>query len=80
MTIVQNFMSNNPTIEGTASELVSVGLVLNGQKVDAVGVSVLAKYGIIETVGKAPKIEGKRGKVGNVYRVKKIAGVVDFVV
>ncbi len=57
--------------EGTSTEFVNAGVQVNGQKIDAVGVSVLAKYGIIEVVGKAEKIEGKRGKVGNIFRIKK---------
>lgn len=56
-------------IVGTASDLVYQGVHINGQKVDTVGISVLAKYGIIETVGKAEKVQGKRGKVGNIYKI-----------
>ena len=56
-------------VEGTASEIINAGAYINGQKVDAVGISVLAKYGIIETVGKAEKVQGKRGKVGNIYKI-----------
>lgn len=56
-------------IVGTASDLVHKGVHINGQKVDTVGISVLAKYGIIETVGKAEKVQGKRGKVGNIYKI-----------
>lgn len=67
-------------IEGTASELVNRGIIINGAQVDAVGFSVLAKYGIVQTIGKAPKIEGKRGKQGNIYRVTARDGFLDFVV
>lgn len=56
-------------IEGSASEIVSAGTFVNGQKIDAVGISVLAKYGIIQVVGKAEKVEKKRGKVGNIFRI-----------
>lgn len=67
-------------IDGTASELINRGIIINGATVDAVGFSVLAKYGIVQTMGKAPKVEGKRGKQGNIYRVTSVPGFVDFVV
>lgn len=56
-------------VEGSATDLVSAGISIGGNKVDAVGISVMAKYGIIQVVGKCEKIEGKRGKVGNVFRI-----------
>ena len=67
------------SIKGTATELVQRGITINGAKVDAVGFSVLAKYGIVQTIGKAPKVEGKRGKQGNIYRVTAQDGFLDFV-
>lgn len=73
-------MSQSKFIEGTATQLVSRGIIINGAKVDAVGFSVLAKYGIVQTMGKAPKVDGKRGKQGNIYRVTTVPGFVDFVV
>ena len=73
-------MTQSKFIEGTATELVNRGIIINGATVDAVGFSVLAKYGIVQTVGKAPKVEGKRGKQGNIYRVTAVDGFVDFVV
>ena len=56
-------------IEGTASEIIASGAFINGQKVDAIAISVLAKYGIIQNVGPAEKVQGKRGKVGSIYRI-----------
>lgn len=73
-------MATSQFIEGTASELISRGVIINGAKVDAVGFSVLAKYGMVQIVGKAPKVEGKRGKQGSIYRVQAVDGLVDFVV
>ena len=67
-------------VEGTSTELVQRGIIINGVKVDAVGFSVLAKYGIVQIVGKAPKIEGKRGKQGSIYKVQAVDGLIDFVV
>ena len=67
-------------IEGTATELINRGIIINGAKVDAVGFSVLAKYGIVQIVGKAPKIEGKWGKQGTIYKVQAAEGLIDFVV
>lgn len=61
--------SSTEYIQGSASEIVQAGTYINGQQVDAVAISVLAKYGIIETIGKAEKVQGKRGKVGNIYRI-----------
>lgn len=73
-------MSQSKFIDGTAAELVNRGIIINGATVDAVGFSVLAKYGIVQTIGKAPKIDGKRGKQGNIYRVTARDGFLDFVV
>lgn len=72
-------MSQSKFIDGTATELVNRGIIINGVRVDAVGFSVLAKYGIVQTIGKAPKVEGKRGKQGNIYRVIAKEGFLDFV-
>ena len=73
-------MAKSKFVEGTATELIQRGIILNGTKVDAVGFSVLAKYGIVQIVGKAPKIKGKRGKQGSVYKVQAVEGLIDFVV
>ena len=73
-------MAKSKFVEGTATELIKQGIILNGVKVDAVGFSVLAKYGIVQIVGKAPKIEGKRGKQGSIYKVQAVEGWIDFVV
>ena len=73
-------MAKSKFIEGTATALIEQGIMLNGAKVDAVGFSVLAKYGIVQIVGKAPKIEGKRGKQGSIYKVQAVEGLIDFVV
>ena len=73
-------MAKSKFIEGTATALIKQGIILNGVKVDAVGFSVLAKYGIVQIVGKAPKIEGKRGKQGSIYKVQAMDGLIDFVV
>lgn len=73
-------MAKSKFIEGTATELIAQGIILNDAKVDAVGFSVLAKYGIVQIVGKAPKIEGKRGKQGSIYKVQAVDGLIDFVV
>ena len=79
MTIIENNLSNRAYIEGTASELTARGVIINGQPVDPVSLGQLAKHGIIQTIGKAEKVPGKRGKVGNVYRVQQVPGFLDFV-
>lgn len=56
-------------IEGSSSEIVKAGTFINGQQVDVVGLSVLAKYGMIQIVGKQEKVEGRKGKPGNIYRI-----------
>lgn len=73
-------MTQSKFIEGTASELINRGLIVNGVKVNAVDFSIMAKLGIVQTIGKAPKIDGKRGKQGNIYRVTAQDGFLDFVV
>ena len=73
-------MSQPKFIDGTTAELINRGIVINGVKATAVDFSILAKLGIVQTIGKAPKIEGKRGKQGNIYRVTARDGFLDFVI
>jgi len=67
-------------IDGTAAELINRGIIINGVKATAVDFSILAKLGIVQTIGKAPKIQGKRGKQGAIYRVSTVPGFVEFTV
>lgn len=73
-------MSQSKFIEGTAAELVNRGIIVNGVKANAVDFSIMAKLGFVQTIGKAPKVEGKRGKQGSIYRVSEVPGFMDFVV
>jgi hypothetical protein len=67
--IANNIESTTGSIRGTGSELASQGIKIGGVQVDAVGYSVLAKYGIIKVVGKAEKQQGKKGRVGSIYEI-----------
>lgn len=62
-------MSQDNFIQGTAAELVSKGISINGKELDAVAISIMAKYGIIKVIGKEEKVQGKRGKVGNIFAI-----------
>lgn len=53
-------------IRGTAAELVQKKLKINGVEVDAISMGVLAKLGLVQTVGDAAKVPGKRGRVGKI--------------
>ena len=58
--------SNGAAIQGTAAELVEKKLKINGVEVDAISMGVLAKLGLVQTVGDAAKVPGKRGRVGKI--------------
>lgn len=61
----------NEFIQGTASEFIEEGWHYNGQKLDAVAFSILSKYDIISVIGKTQKVEGKRGKPGNIFSIHR---------
>lgn len=67
-------MSQSQFIEGTASELIRI----NGAAVEPVGFSIMAKHKLVTIVGKAPKVQGKTGKQGSIYRVTAVPGFVEF--
>ncbi len=57
---------NQSAYTGTASEIVNKGLKINGVAVDAVALSILAKYNLVKTVGEEGKSTGKRGRRGKI--------------
>lgn len=65
------FVETQDYIEGSTSELVARKVQVNGELLDNVGVSVLSRFGVIQNVGKADKVQGKKGKIGYVYRIPK---------
>lgn len=64
VTNVRDF--NQSAYTGTASEFVSKGVKINGVEVDAVALSILAKYNLVKTVGEEAKPSGKRGRRGKI--------------
>ncbi len=58
--------TNQAAFTGTAAEIVSKGVKINGVEVDAVAMSILAKYGLVKTVGEEVKSEHKRGRRGKI--------------
>lgn len=58
-------------ISGTASEIVQSKVKISGKEVDAVGLSVMAKYGVIEVQGVSNKEPNKRGRAGVIYKIDR---------
>lgn len=58
--------SNAAALQGTAAEFVNKRVKINGVEVDAIAMGVLAKFGLVKTVGEASKVEGKRGRPGKI--------------
>lgn len=58
--------SNSAALQGTAAEFVQKKVKINGIEVDAISMGVLAKFGLVKTIGDAVKVPGKRGRAGKV--------------
>ena len=56
-------------ITGTAKELCSKGLKINGKIVDPVGLSVMSSCGVIGIAGKEDKPQHQKGKAATVYEI-----------
>lgn len=61
---------------GSASELIHMGVTVNGKPLDAVGCSILHRYGAIKAVGTEAKPEHRRGRAGVVFKVQGKPGFV----
>lgn len=57
---------SSDNLRGTAAEFVQKKLKVNGVEVDAIAMSVFAKYGLVKVQGEAEKIPGKRGRCGKI--------------
>lgn len=62
-------------VTGSASNLIEQGVMINGNVLDANGISALSRLGIAQIVGQADKPEGKRGRAGNVFRIEESENV-----
>lgn len=62
-------------VSGSAAFLVSKGVMINGNLLDANGISALSRLGIAQIVGQADKPNGKRGRAGNVFRIEESENV-----
>ena len=60
----------NGCFVGTAAQFIAAGAKMQGQPLDNVALSIMGKHGIFKIEGKEPKIEGKRGKPGNIYSIE----------
>lgn len=66
-----SFLTQSPTsFTGTANELQQKGVKINGQAVDAVTLSILHKYNIVETVGFKEKAAKTRGRAPAIFSLK----------
>ena len=68
MANVTNFTS--ATFIGTALDLVNRKVKINNIAVDAVGLSILHKHGIIKAVGIENKANDKRGRAAKIFELK----------
>ena len=75
-------ISNMTTYTGTASELMSQQLQINGVLLDNVGFCILARYGMIQCKGYQPRKTLENGRVakGKPARVYEISSKGGFVV
>ncbi len=55
---------------GTAKQMQTAGVTVNGSTVDAVGLSIMHRYGVAKVVGKAEKNEHVRGRAGAIYHLQ----------
>lgn len=55
---------------GTAKQMQASGVTVNGYAVDAVGLSIMHRYGIAKVIGKAEKGEHVRGRAGAIYHLQ----------
>lgn len=55
---------------GTAKQMQSAGVTVNGSAVDAVGLSIMHRYGVAKVVGKADKGANIRGRAGAIYHLQ----------
>ncbi len=55
---------------GTAKQMQAAGVTVNGSAVDAVGLSIMHRYGVAKVVGKADKGEHVRGRAGAIYHLQ----------
>ncbi len=55
---------------GTAKQMQAAGVTVNSSAVDAVGLSIMARYGVAKVIGKAEKASNIRGRAGAIYRLQ----------
>lgn len=65
---IQVFSNPNVEVRGTAADLVKRGLKINGITVDAIGLGVLAKHGLLDIVGEGQK--PARGRTAKMLAAK----------
>ncbi|MCZ2397897.1 MAG: hypothetical protein LC100_15315 [Chitinophagales bacterium] len=59
---------------GTAKQMREAGVTVNGSAVDAVGLSIMHRYGVAKVVGKAEKGKHVRGRAGAIYHLQGKSG------
>jgi hypothetical protein len=71
---IESSVFGTTTYTGTASEFVAKGLKLNSQPIDAVGLSIMHKYGVVQDAGFAEKDAKTRGRAPMRYRLSSKSG------
>ena len=64
---IESSIFGTTTYTGTAAEFVAKGVKINGEAVDAVGLSILKKYGVVRTAGVAAKAASTRGRAAVIF-------------
>lgn len=60
---------------GTVQEFLRAGVTINGQQLDTVSFSILARYGLAKIAGcEVKKDPSKRGRCGIIYRLQGKSG------
>lgn len=62
------------TFKGTAKQFEAAGVKVNGHHVDAIGLSIMARYGVAKVVGQAEKDPKQRGRAPAIYQVTGKSG------
>lgn len=60
--------------QGSAKQLIEMGLRVNDRFVDGVALSIFQKYGLAEVLKKEEKPEGSRGRPGSIYKLQSTEG------
>jgi len=62
------------SFKGTAKQMQAAGVKVNGAAVDAVGLCIMARYGVAKIVGKDDKPSNVKGRAGAIFLLQGKSG------